>query len=697
MQASKEAHPDKHPGEEDKWLKTIKSINYAHDYLRASPEERARMDQPEIVRQSNNARSNPNNPEQPKTEQKSGPEQSNRTNPKEPEFDVHMHEPQPESFAQKFKRGAKRGAKAFAENLKKEKEERKQKQAEEIRQQAEIVREARAEEKKKKAEEAAARAEEKKEQKEKRDAAREAEKASQEKKNKPFERSKKEKTAERQAEKTEAQTERGPNPWKNWGEQSRASEKYFSENRLGAESKKYINESLQNEIGDAKDELAVKWFDENKYKIEARGIPINGLSQEAILRLAMDPATGEFSKEVLDDLEAKKDLYGDDLLKMENAKALGTEFGKDKISPESQFLMLHHLENRTADLYNQINKLESLGGKENREKAENVQKEIDNLFIARKDLAEKSTGRDLTKETLARVAEKLGYESKEEYTKDKALISQTELMVKVNKMNALAENEFAALSEKDKRNYKDTNDFFQKWEIKGKKLGLSQDQLYALSSAGYKTSATKKTGFLFFDRGIELTKTDGSKIKMDRKEFYNNIVKKAEAGYKAAISADGQKELSRRWDQEETGALIGELTMTMEDSVGGTEAAYERLKQNLIEEYAKNPVKEKSAEQQAKQDKEFGGEKKKKADILGFLGDALKGEGKFADLTGNLEEDEKILRSISSDYGMGISPKVLKGLDAGRYGKASKNRGGIISLFIELMVKNPLDKLSNAA
>ena len=359
--------------------------------------------------------------------------------------------------------------------------------------------------------------------------------------------------------------------------------------------------------------------------------------------------------------------------------------------------MLHHLENRTADLYNQINKLESLGGKENREKAENVQKEIDNLFIARKDLAEKSTGRDLTKETLARVAEKLGYESKEEYTKDKALISQTELMVKVNKMNALAENEFAALSEKDKRNYKDTNDFFQKWEIKGKKLGLSQDQLYALSSAGYKTSATKKTGFLFFDRGIELTKTDGSKIKMDRKEFYNNIVKKAEAGYKAAISADGQKELSRRWDQEETGALIGELTMTMEDSVGGTEAAYERLKQNLIEEYAKNPVKEKSAEQQAKQDKEFGGEKKKKADILGFLGDALKGEGKFADLTGNLEEDEKILRSISSDYGMGISPKVLKGLDAGRYGKASKNRGGIISLFIELMVKNPLDKLSNAA
>ncbi len=699
--AAFKTHPDR-GGDAEKF----KAAKEAFDTLN-NPDKKAQYDF------SNPRQEEGPRDEQPRPEQKQ-PEDA--SNPKSPEAEAPGQEASDKTFSQKARetaehvgRAAKRGAKAFSETYAKQEVKRKAEEAEEkARKKAEKEKARAAEQEKLRKEVEAAKAkkeaekqkksEQAQKEKEKREKVREAERTKQERRNERREKSAGRRRAERRGERrAEATAEKIPNPWENWGEQSRASEKYFAENRLGSESKKYINESLQNEIKDVKDGLAQKWFDENKYKLEARGIPINGLSGEAMVRLAIDPATGEFSKETLDDLEKNKDLYGADLSKIENAKALGTEFGKDKVSPESQFLMLNHLEKRTMDLYDQIAKLESLGGQENRAKAAELQKEMDNLFIARKELAQIATGRDLTKETLARVAERLGHDSKEDYIKDKTLISQAELMVKVGKMNELAENEFANLSPKEKKGYKDESDFIKKWEAKGKKLGLSQDQLYALSAAGYKTSGTRKTGFLFFGRGVELSKIDGTKTKMNRKEFYNNIVKQAEYGYKAEVSADGQKELGRRWDQEETGALISELTVSMEESVGGTEAAYERLKQNLIEEYKKNPVREKSAKEQAAQDKEFGAEREEKADILGFLEDAMKGEGKFANLTGDLDKDKKILRNISDDYGMGLSPKSFKRLDAGAYGRAAKNRGGLISLFIELMIKNPLNKFTSTA
>lgn len=699
-EAAKKTHPDK-GGDKDHF----KSVQDAFDTL-SNPSKRVNYDFSNPKEGPKTEQSNPEQPmpDQPESKQ---PHTQDKTNPETPKTDNPNQEAQftGKKFSERFKEGVKRGAKKASETWKTEETIRKAKAAEakaqkkaekkakeeaekeKIRQEAEIVKAARAEEKKKKAEEA-------QKEKEKRKAAREAERAAQEEsKEKPI----RKEEAEKQSEETEANIERSPNPWRDWGKQPRVSEKYFEATRLEPQSKKYINESLQNEIKDIKDGLASKWFEENKYKLEARGIPINGLNQEAIVRLAIDPATGELSKEVLDDLEKNKDLYEADLLKMDNAKALGMEFEKDKVSPESQFLMLNHLEKRTSSLYDQINKLESLGGAENRDKAVSLQKEIDNLFIARKELAEKATGRDLTKETLARVAEKLGYISKEEYMKDRALVSHTELTVKVGKMNSLAENEFAALSPKEKKGYKDMGDFVKKWQAKGEKLGLSQDQLYALSAAGYKTSATRKTGFLFFGRGIELTKTDGTIVKVDKKEFYKNIVKPAEDGYNAGIAVDGQKELGRRWDQEETGALISELTVTMEESVGGTEAAYKRLKQNLVEEYERNPVREKTEKEQVKQDKEFEKEGKEGADILSFLDDALKGEGKFANLTGDVEKDKKILKSISDDYGMGISSSTFRGLDAGSYSKAAKKKGGLISLFIELMIKNPYKKIMSTA
>lgn len=115
-QASIGAHPDRHPGEVDKWNQRIRDINSAHDYLNASPGERRKMDNvAEKIKRAED-RFNPKYSEkptssQPKTEQPQTeqPTTKQRVNPEAPKTESNEQEAQP-SQNQTFNQGAEKTA-----------------------------------------------------------------------------------------------------------------------------------------------------------------------------------------------------------------------------------------------------------------------------------------------------------------------------------------------------------------------------------------------------------------------------------------------------------------------------------------------------------------------------------------------------------------------------------------------------------
>lgn len=471
-------------------------------------------------------------------------------------------------------------------------------------------------------------------------------------------------------------------PWEQLTVGQKVAEKYFEAISLSLENKKQIEETLQGEIRQTQEKIAKEWFEKNGTK----GVQ---LSKEAIMASALNPKTKEFSAEVLKYIEANKDLYKGDLLKIENAEALRAEFKNDNVSPESQFLMLGHLEKRSKELAGQIEKLKASGGLENIKKGEELQQEIDKLFEVRKELTEKTTGRDLEKETIERVAQKLGYNSKEEYMNNKELVFQEELKARKEKAIMLAEKSWDELGPIEKAKYKGGfEEFKTSWQERGMARHwwttdrMNYDQFNALTDAGYKI----KEGFFakYLYAKPSLVGSDGKETKMSFKEIrqYAEACKKV---YDEKISQSVKAGLERRWNQEETGAIINEITTTMEEAVGGTEAAYARLKEKLIQEMVGAPIKEKTPPEQAKQDKDFGKQEKKYPKLSELLKDIV--TGKFDKLTGDEANYKEILGKISNDYDLGFTPRALERVTPDAYKKAVKTNGGILFQFAQRQTK----------
>lgn len=463
-------------------------------------------------------------------------------------------------------------------------------------------------------------------------------------------------------------------PWTELEQEEEQSlfEKYKEGAKLSDETRESIDEILQREIDQKKIEYAIKWFDEHKKELEAQGIS-SKVSEEKKVLIALE-------KGALEELKTKKE-YKDIYEEIENLNALRVDLGKEYLHIESQFLLLNFLEKKAEKIKDEIEEMKKEGL--NEVEISVKEKELDDLFKLRKELAEKVSGRDLKKEAGEKVNKKIP--PIEKYIENQ--INEEKKKVEEKVKIEIFWKEWEELSLNEKANYNNNPLKFAEKRIKEIKkmtrdLDLDEKTILAFLQAGYDPKEFKEKGV--FLKKIKV----GEKEKISRKEF-QKLQKDLLEEFNKTIEEKAIEELNKQWDKEyqkllkeEIEKRIKELATSPEKAEEGIKGMFQELKETLIAEWFEKNLKTKSKTKEKVENIEKIFERKGK-DLIEFLKDAHKLQEK---LTGNLDDDVDDLIDFLSEYEIEI-PKYELMKQFGTYKKVVKKERGFIEWLFDLIFK----------
>lgn len=451
--------------------------------------------------------------------------------------------------------------------------------------------------------------------------------------------------------------EKEASPWERaqTQDEQKMIDKYYKAAELSKESKEYVGQTLTQEGDQARIDFAREWFENNKDKTEEKGFNTENVDEGYMVRVASE--MGGFE-------DLKKE--GEWKNRIDNIYALKADFQKGNPSLESQYLTLNLLGKKAERLEEELKVAKD---SKNEQIINAKTAELKKLFEVRKELTEKATGRNLTKEA----AEETGKEM-ERLQLDGTLDEQ--------KKKYTEENSWSRLEKKmdDKRGEL----------IKGKNgQGIFSEYDY-LEELGYSLETVEKGKKRIGWRGFALRKgkaevvnildKNSEPIKGGEGLLDHEARAVLEIETEKKMKSDIEKELGKEWGdivEEKKKEYIKKIIessvrnagSSLENVEGGIETVYERLKDKLITEFIEKDLKkdEKSKEALAAIEKIAKGKGKNWPEILNKI---IHRKGKLSELTGNWEEDLEGIDDFLEECGINISQE-----DLGKYATAMKVRG----------------------
>jgi len=403
--------------------------------------------------------------------------------------------------------------------------------------------------------------------------------------------------------------------------------------------KQKVDSFLKQEVESKQFEFAQDWFARNEPKIESDGKDTKNRNNEYVFKVATE--YGAFDKDLND-----KKVYSKFRKEMDNFGALRSDFGKESIPLDSQFLMLNVLNNKEKDILKDIERARQ---KNDPETVLINQSKLEEIGRMKNEIALKVSGRDFEGE--ARTKFNLGeLGKKEDYVKDKSVSDLEALKI-----------DFADGGRRGKRveNYfKESN---QKWIKKG--------------WLGNKFKILDKE-----DKIIASFKNKNQMEKFIRGNIEDQIKDKHEKEW------EHLKEKERKLIGDYIEKEVNELGKSPEKAQKGIESLFSRVKERIYNEYIKKQMVsgEKTAKHLEKLEDKFEEEGQ---DPTEFIEDVVNREKGLNELSGDLKKDKKKITKFLGGYGFKVTDKDFNKFDreGSRYKKDVKKRSSFVEWILELL------------
>ncbi len=486
--------------------------------------------------------------------------------------------------------------------------------------------------------------------------------------------------------------EGAPRPWEGEEKEGEESllEKYGQAAEPSNKTKNYIEQSLKKETSDRMINFANKWFKSHVEELKKQGI-FTDVSEERKAAIAIEKGA---LRELREKDEYKKDYEG-----IENLMVLRTGLREGGGRPENQFLLLNYLEAQKINKEKELEELKKKGAAESEIKAK--EKELEELFGARKELFEKTTGRGLQEESEKEAKEK---NPQQQYI-DKGL-EERKKAKKAARKREICEKEWNKLPKEEKIKYNDSTDFQisfleegrDRMEKRLEKAGITLDEkeardiFYELLKAGYSPSEIKVKGL--FRKRIYLKKEGLKPQKMTLSEF-DTLKEKLVSESERQIEKESKEELLKEWQKEIEKATrenmekrITEAATAPEKASEGVRGVYQRMKEKLILEFTQQDLErsEKTKGQLEAIKKEFGG---KGVDPTEIIRAALFRKGPVEKCSGDLKKDVPQLADFLNGCGIDVKDKEIRklNLNAEEYTNAFKKERGFLLWLLDCIEK----------
>ena len=437
---------------------------------------------------------------------------------------------------------------------------------------------------------------------------------------------------------------------------------YKKEFEISQGTRDIAKEELYREnVGKQKEYILNVWFNDPENVEKFAGIPIEEMSEQRKISLAKEKGALEDLAEKGLSGEAKHKDYKRYFEELESLTSLTDEMGKDKIRIESQFLILHFLDRKAENLQKEITAILEKGD----EGAVLVKnQELDRLFGARKEIAEKISGRDLRKEA----EEKLGPREEKLEEKEKYIESNLLELIKKKeeKLKKGIEKARTPVGEKVSDRATEIHGFTRNFYLSElgysvKYKGLLRGKAWVLDEKG-EVIKDEKTGKPIEFKTKFRPKGETPVIKFLKEELKN----KKRTDLEGVWSEKKEKEIKNEEKREKEIEEKIEEAVKKIDSLEGGEGAIKKwfwkLRKDKIEEYKRELGKkekgvkvgkrEKTGEEEVKDMKE-----RIRMNISQILEDFSEGTGifdkkKLGEIT--IEKNAKDVVELLKRYGEGI-------------------------------------------
>lgn len=496
-------------------------------------------------------------------------------------------------------------------------------------------------------------------------------------------------------------------------------EEYGKGVELSKESQKVVSDYLLSDAQEGLQIFAKRWVEkpENLKKLADTGLLPDGASEEYKMNLVLrnpsyriEMRTGEYA------------VIGKEMDKIEVLRA---DLAKENMPPETPFILLNYLQKSIGIEREKIDELKTkaeAGDESAGVAAASKQKQLETLFLAQKEIVEKTMHENLTESAEKKVTGG-GFLSKEEYVKSdefKTGVADLAKELETERNEELLNKEwedFDRLSHSEKAKYMaetglkmgTKDEFSESIKRLSKKSGIEGDDFYGLLAQGYRPyEAQKRTAFWPPSRIFTLKMSVTEIPCKNGKSFYTSgrndkefgeFVKRSGEKYKESLKLEAEGKLEDDRDKihdnlvkEEVQKRIEQLAKSPEEAIGGVERFYKEAQERLVSESIK-AIAEKnktSAEQIKTVEKEIK-EKGKNINIGNVIGDTYFCRGEFEDIweDSNWEDHEKcfgkITRYCKKELGYSLDKKAFGKVTEARYKKIWETKTGLFGFLLEMM------------
>jgi len=513
-------------------------------------------------------------------------------------------------------------------------------------------------------------------------------------------------------------------------------EKYAEATKISDGSIKVIDGFLAGRTEAELENFALRWFslNENRMKEEGRVIP-PGASDEWKISMALGSREKGGMAAMAEINNPEYEATRED---MDRIGVLRTNMRKEHIPPETPFLLLNYLQRSIDYEKEEIHRLKMRAEQGDQNAgviADSKEKQLKELYLARKELAEKTMKENLTEK--ARESVGVGMIPKEDLVGRELDAKKKEIEEQKNEELMNKEwQEFMRLPEKQRSKYQKklgerlelSRDDFDKHvrdenhtteqaeehfqqrnrdrfregvlELAGKK-GIEGQDFYGLLNEGYKPyeAKIKRPRFLVGAKKLIIPNRDRDEKSFIKAAINKNSgpVKLTNNPYLKEIEAQAVKELEDRWDKyyeenvnNEIQRRITELAESPEKAEGGIREMYKNAREKIVAEYVRKRVEKnsKTKEQLAVIEKKFK-EQGKKKDINDFMSAVLFEKWPLSGLGDELDKSGKQrIAEFLQDWGIKVTPGTARSILKSEYRQARKTRTGLFYLLMGVIEKS---------
>lgn len=500
--------------------------------------------------------------------------------------------------------------------------------------------------------------------------------------------------------------------------------------RISPESKKTIDGFLAADVEEGYRRFAIDWFDQNKDQIQKeKGVPIENVSDEWKINMVL----GSKARGGLEAAgEIKKGEYKSRGSLIEKIGTLRVDLAKEQMSPETPFLLLNYLQLRVERKTRDLDRLRerAKGGDEDAGiEAASMEKQLGDLYSARKELAERAMQENLTEAAEQRVFERLA-------PKDVYVARSTEKKVKEiqegkNRHLMYGEwRDFMSMPEKQRREYEreigyhlemTREEFDERSKDKGydprqasleyqkenyymfretilmlaQKQGIGEAAFYGLLEKGYQPYGARVEKSWLGKEKIIIpmpgTPSQPRRIIDHRemsKEAFDSFVKETGDSYLEEITSQATAELGEAWEKErekrvrtETEKRLTEISESPKFAEGGIERLYKEARQRIVTEYIKRRTEKELLERKPEQEATDSTGVEEKTIDEKYLKSKIKSSKIAFKLGRDTEENNKAVEDFLGDLGLSM-PEITKEM----YEAARKKKHWVLK-FLEETIK----------